>query len=151
MSFERPWALVLLAAVPLVVLGWRALERRRLREGERFATASLLPALVQRAPRRLRLIPAALLLLGLCALVVGMAKPHATLTVPRRDATIVLAIDTSRSMGAQDVPPTRLYAAVSAADRFLQEIPSRYSVALVGFGSNAIVSVPPTQDRTLIQ
>ncbi len=151
MSFDRPWALIALVAVPLAVIAWRVLEQRRVAEGERFASASLLPALVQRAPGRLRLIPSALLLLGLTALVVGMAKPHATLTVPRRDATVVLAIDVSRSMGAKDVPPSRLFAAVSAADRFLTEIPKRYSVALVGFGSSAFVSVPPTQDRNLIQ
>jgi Ca-activated chloride channel family protein len=150
-SFERPWALIALAAVPLAVVAWRVLERRRLEEGERFASAALLPALVQRVPGKLRLVPAALLLLGLCALLVGMAKPHATLTLPRHDATVVLAIDVSRSMGANDVPPTRLFAAVSAADQFMNEIPKRYSVALVPFGSSAFVSVPPTQDRNLIQ
>jgi Ca-activated chloride channel homolog len=150
-SFDRPWALAALVVVPLAVLAWRALERRRRAGGERFAAATLLPALVQRAPARLRLVPAALLLLGLCALVVGAAKPHAKLTVPRRDATVVLAIDVSRSMEAQDVPPSRLFAAVSAADRFLTEIPSRYSVALISFGSNALLSVPPTRDRNLIR
>jgi len=63
----------------------------------------------------------------------------------------VLAIDTSRSMGAQDVTPTRLYAAVSTASRFLDEVPGRYSVGLVTFGSHAIVAVPPTQDRDLVR
>jgi Ca-activated chloride channel homolog len=151
-SFDRPWALAALAIVPLVVLAWRALERRRRAEGERFASASMLPALVQRRPpARLRLVPGVLLLVGLCALLVGMAKPHADLTIPRRDATVVLAIDVSRSMDAQDVHPTRLRAAISAAERFLTEIPSRYSVALVPFGSSAFVSVPPTRNRTLIR
>ena len=151
MSFERPWALLALAVVPLGLVAWRSLERRRRVEGQRFASAELLPALVQRAPGRLRLVPGVLLLLGLCALLVGMAKPHATLTVPRRDATVALAIDVSRSMDATDVPPTRLFAAVSAADRFLSEIPSRYNVALVAFASSAFLSVPPTQDRALIR
>ncbi|MGH3050130.1 MAG: VWA domain-containing protein [Gaiellaceae bacterium] len=151
MSFARPWALGFLAAIPLLVLGWRYLEQRRRADAARFANLALLPNLVDRAPGRLRLIPAALLLLGACALVLGMAKPHAKLTVPRHDATVVLAIDVSRSMGAQDVTPTRLYAAVSAADRFLSEIPDRFSVALVPFGSHAYVAVPPTRDRDLIR
>lgn len=150
MTFDRPWALALLALVPAAVLGWRLLDGRRRAQAARFASPALLPSLVARAPRRLRLVPAALLLLGLAALVVGMAKPHAELTVPRRDATVVLAIDVSRSMGAQDVPPTRLFAAVSAADRFLTEIPGTYSVALVAFGSHAYVAVPPTRDRGLV-
>ena len=151
MTFDRPWALIALVAVPLAIYAWRVLEQRRRAEGERFASAALLPDLVQRMPGRLRLVPAILLLLALCALVVGMAKPNATLTVPRRDATVVLAIDTSRSMGAQDVPPSRLFAAASAANQFLDEIPSRYNVALVTFGSSAFLSVPPTQDRDLIR
>jgi len=151
MSFARPVALLALIAVPLIVAAWFRLERRRQAGAERFASAGLLPNLVDRAPGRLRLVPAALLLLGLTALIVGMAKPHATLTVPRKDATVVLAIDTSRSMGAQDVSPTRLFAAVSTASRFLAEIPSRFSVALVSFGSHAYVAVPPTRDRDLIR
>jgi Ca-activated chloride channel homolog len=150
-SFDRPWWLLALLVVPLALIVWRALERRRRAESERFASAALLPDLVQRVPGRLRLVPAVLLLLGLCALLVGMAKPHATLTVPRRDATVVLAIDVSRSMGAKDVPPSRLFAAVSQANRFLDEIPTRYSVALVVFGSSAFVSVPPTTDRNLVR
>jgi Ca-activated chloride channel family protein len=150
-SFDRPWALVLLALVPAAVVAWRLLERRRRAQAARFASPALLPDLVERAPGRLRLLPAALLLLGLAALVVGMAKPHTRLTVPRHDATVVLAIDVSRSMGAQDVPPTRLFAAVSAADRFLSEIPDTYSVALVPFGSHPFVAVPPTRNRDLVR
>jgi Ca-activated chloride channel family protein len=150
-SFDRPWWLLALVIVPLVLLIWRALERRRRAESERFASAALLPGLVQRVPGRLRLVPAVLLVLGLCALLVGMAKPHATLTVPRHDATVVLAIDVSRSMEAKDVPPSRLFAAVAEANQFLNEIPTRYSVALIAFGTSAFVSVPPTTDRNLIR
>ena len=151
MTFARPLALVALAAVPLLVAAWAGLERRRRAGAERFASPGLLPGLVERTPGRLRLVPAALLLLGLTALIVGMARPHATLTEQRKDATVVLAIDTSRSMGAQDVTPTRLYAAVSTASRFLDEIPDRYSVGLVSFGSHAFVAVPPTRDRDLLR
>jgi Ca-activated chloride channel family protein len=150
-SFTRPVALAALLVVPLFVLLWFLLEQRRRAGAGRFANPALLPNLVDRAPGRLRLVPAVLLLLGLTALIVGMAKPHATLTVPRKDATVVLAIDTSRSMGAQDVSPTRLYAAVSTASRFLDEIPSRFSVALISFGSHAYVAVPPTRDRDLVR
>lgn len=151
MSFDRPWWLLALLVVPLALVVWRTLERRRRAESERFASPALLPALVQRVPGRLRLIPAVLLVLGLCALLVGMAKPHAKLTVPRHDATVVLVMDVSRSMEAKDVPPSRLFAAVSEANQFLNEIPKRYGVALVSFGSSAFVSVPPTTDRNLVR
>ena len=151
MSFDRPWWLLALLVVPLALVVWRTLERRRRAESERFASPALLPALVQRVPGRLRLIPAVLLVLGLCALLVGMAKPHAKLTVPRHDATVVLVMDVSRSMEAKDVPPSRLFVAVSEANQFLNEIPKRYGVALVSFGSSAFVSVPPTTDRNLVR
>jgi Ca-activated chloride channel homolog len=150
-SFDRPLVLVALVAVPVLVALWLRNEGRRREGAARFARLALLPNLVDRAPGRLRLVPLTLLLLGLTALIVGAAKPHARLTVPRKDATVVLAIDVSRSMGAQDVTPTRLFAAVSAADRFLTEIPGTYSVALVAFGSRAYVAVPPTRDRDLVR
>ncbi|MBX5474610.1 MAG: VWA domain-containing protein [Thermoleophilia bacterium] len=151
MTFTHPLALLALLALPALVAVWIGLERRRRAGALRFASPALLPGLVERAPGRLRLVPAALLLLGLAALLVGIARPHARLTVPRKDATVVLAIDTSRSMGADDVPPTRLDAAVSTADRFLSELPERFSVGLVAFGSRAYVAVPPTRDRELVR
>jgi Ca-activated chloride channel homolog len=149
-TFYRPMALVALVAVPLLAILWFRSDQLRRAGAARFVRAPMLPNLLERAPGRLRLVPLALLLLGLTALIVGAARPHATITVPRKDATVVLAIDTSRSMGAKDVTPSRLFAAVATADRFLNEIPSRYNVGLVSFGSHAFVAVPPTQNRDLV-
>ncbi len=151
MSFGRPLALVALVVVPALVVLWLWNERRRRAGAARFASLGLVPNLVERTPGRLRYLPLALLLLGLAALVVGAAKPHAKLTVPRKQGLVVLAVDVSRSMGATDVKPTRLLAALDAADKFLDQIPSTYSVALVDFGSHAYVAVPPTRDRELIR
>jgi len=151
LTFDRPYWLIGLLAVPLLVLLWRREERRRRAGAARFANLALVPNLIDRAPGRRRLVPLALLLTGLTALVVGMAKPHARISIPRKEATVVLAVDVSRSMGATDVQPTRLAAARLAAGRFLDRIPSTYSVALVGFGSRAFVAVPPTRDRDLVR
>ena len=73
-------------------------ERRRARYGERFANPDLLPNVVGRGPGKLRHLPLLVLLAGLVAMVIGVARPHATVTVPREEATVMLAIDTSRSM-----------------------------------------------------
>jgi Ca-activated chloride channel family protein len=150
-SFDRPLALVALVVVPALVALWRWNERRRRAGSARFASLGLVPNLVDRAPGRLRYVPLALLLLGLVALVVGAAKPHAKLSVPRKEALVVLEIDVSRSMGASDVKPTRLLAALDAADQFLDQIPKTYEVALVDFASRAYLAVPPTRDRELIR
>ena len=151
MTFDRPLVLIALAVLPALIVLWLGNERARRDGAARFASLALVPNLVDHVPGRLRIVPLTLLLLGLVALIVGAAKPHARLTVPRKDATVVLAVDVSRSMEAQDVSPTRLFAAVSAADRFLHKIPSTYDVALVAFGSRAYVAVPPTRDRAVIQ
>ena len=150
MSFARPLALVGLVAVPVLVLLWIRYDRRRRAGAARFASLALVPNLIDRRPGRLRLVPPVLFLLALTALIVGMARPHANIKVPRHEATVVLAIDVSRSMKAQDVTPTRLDAAKEAANAFLAKVPKEYSVALVGFGSRAFVAVPPTLDRSLV-
>jgi len=149
-SFERPLALVALVAVPALAGLWVLHERRRDTVAARFSNLALLPNLLAERPGKLRYIPRALLLLGLVALIVGVARPHTTLTVERKDATVVLAIDISRSMTATDVAPSRLDAARNAAYSFLAKVPKTYSVALVAFGSRAYVAVPPTHDRDLV-
>jgi Ca-activated chloride channel homolog len=149
-TFARPAALIALIAVPLLVLLWVRFDRRRRAGAARFASLALVPNLIDHRPGRLRLIPPILFLLALTFLIVGMARPHARIRVPRREATVVLAIDISASMKAQDVSPTRLDAAKEAAKQFLAKVPSEYSVALVAFGSRAFVAVPPTLDRTLV-
>jgi Ca-activated chloride channel family protein len=148
-SFDRPLLLIALVVLPLLVLAWRAQERRRAAQATTFATAALIPNLVARRPGLRRVVPLALFLVALAALIVGAARPHAHISVPRKEATIVLAVDVSRSMTAQDVQPTRLAAARNAADAFLSKVPKEYSIAIIGFGTRAFVALPATTDRVL--
>jgi Ca-activated chloride channel homolog len=148
-SFARPLALAALVVVPVLVFAWVVHERRRSRAAGAFTSLALLPNLVERSPGRWRLVPPALFLVALTALIVGFARPHANVTVPRREATVVLAMDVSRSMQAHDISPSRMVAAERAASAFVGEVPETYSIAVVGFGSRAFVALPPTQDRAL--
>jgi len=84
-------------------------------------------------------------------MVVGVARPHATVSVPREDATVILAIDVSRSMAARDVKPSRLGAARAAANAFLGKVPEKFRVGVVSFASRAVTAVPPTADRSLVR
>ena len=147
MSFDWPVALLALLAVPVAVGAYVVLDRRRASDVARFATPALFPNVVERAPGRLRHLPAAVLLLGLTVLLTGFARPHANLSVKREEATVVLALDVSRSMTATDVQPTRLAAAQSAARTFLEQLPARFRVGVVTFGTRAHVATPPTADR----
>ena len=150
MSFESPLALLLLLLVPLVAAAWLIRERGRGAVAERFASRGLLPALAPRPPRRTRLLPLGLLLLALAVTAVGAARPEATVTVRREEATVVLALDISGSMQADDVPPNRLAAARAAVTSFLDTIPERFRVGVVAVGTRAVVTAPPTEDRELV-
>jgi Ca-activated chloride channel family protein len=90
------------------------------------------------------------LLVGLVTMVLGVARPHATVSVAREEATVILAIDTSRSMTATDVEPSRLGAAIEAADAFVAKVPKKFRIGVVAFASSARLALPPTTDRTLL-
>ncbi|MBM2823882.1 MAG: hypothetical protein HW413_2628 [Thermoleophilia bacterium] len=151
MSFTWPIALLGLLLIPVLWGAHRWAERRRTAAQARFGNPDLLPNVVDRAPGRLRSLPIVLLLLALGAMIVGVARPHATVSVPREEATIVLAIDVSRSMKATDVEPTRLDAARTAAKAFLADVPEKFRVGVVSFATRAAVGVAPTEDRTLVE
>ena len=147
MSFGSPSALLGLLAIPavlaLLVLG----ERRRKAQGARFGTPALVAASAPPSRRIRRLLPLVLALVALTALIVGVARPRAKLSVPGREATVILALDTSRSMAATDVQPSRLAAALAAARDFLDTAPPGYSIGLVSFSTRASLILPPTTDR----
>lgn len=151
MSFEWPLALLGLLAVPLLVALYVSHERRRAAFAARFGNPALLPNVVDRAPGRRRHLPLAILLVALTAMIIGVARPRATVTVPREEATVVLVVDVSRSMTATDVEPTRLDAARIAAETFLAKVPRKFRVAVVSFATRAVVAVPPTEDRSLVR
>ncbi len=151
MSLQSPLYLLTLLAVPPVIAGYVLFQRRRARTAGRFASLDLLPNVVERSPGWRRHLPPAIFLVALAALLVGMARPQAIVSVRREEATVVLAIDTSRSMAATDVAPTRLAAARSAAKRFLEGVPVKYRVGVVAFASQAQVVAPATRDREIVR
>ncbi len=147
MTFAWPLALVGLAAIPVLAVLYVLGARRRRRDARRFANPALVPNLVPASPGWRRHVAPVLALAALALLVIGIARPHVVRNVTRDDATIVLAIDTSRSMAANDVQPTRFEAAKRAALAFLEQVPDNYSVGIVSFSTSADPVLPPTIDR----
>ncbi len=150
MSFASPLFLVALVVVPLA-LGAHLLARRRARRyAVRFPGVATLAPLLPRVPSWRRQAPLALFLAALAAFALAMARPHATVAVPREQASIVLVTDVSRSMLAEDVEPSRLEAARDAAQKFLEEVPDEARVGAVAFSTDPHTVEPPTDDHEKI-
>jgi len=150
MTFAAPELLLALLLVPIALGGYLLIQRRRSRYVVRFTNVDLLANLAPRRPGLRRHIPTAFYLIALSALAFSLARPQMVLAVPREQATIVMAIDVSRSMQATDVSPSRLEAARAAATDFVNQLPEQFKVGLVTFSTEARLVVPATTDRTEI-
>ena len=151
MSFRDPVVLVALILIPVAWLVYLAFQRRRAQFAIRFTNLDLLANVVQRSPGWRRHVPPILYLLALATLVVSLARPERTVSIPREQASVVLTTDVSGSMDATDVKPTRLVAAQGAAQSFVDKVPSKFKVGLVTFSQSAQVIAPPSTDRDLVR
>jgi Ca-activated chloride channel family protein len=142
--------LLALLLVPLAVLGYLAIERRRARYAVHFTNIEVLAAVAAGVPRWRRLVPPVLAALALICALGALARPEVEVSVASEQASIALVVDVSGSMGAEDVKPTRLAAAQEAVRRFLAELPKKYRVGLVTFSSEPFVAAPLTHDRELV-
>jgi len=146
LEFMRPERLWWLALIPLLIGLYVLLLWRRRSKARPHAITNLERVLPkQQAWKRHSAVAAAVL--ALAALNVAFAQPKGEVEVPRERATIVITMDVSRSMLAEDVSPNRLNAAKSAAQDFLNLLPTGFNVSLVAFAGTATVVVPPTVDR----
>ena len=149
LSFATPLLLLGLLLLPLVVLGHRWLQRRPTKYAVRYTNLDVLAGVVESTRSWRRHAGLALFLLALAALLVGFARPSVNRLADREEATIVLVIDVSGSMQAEDVEPTRLAAAQKVVREFLKGLPKRFRVGVVSFSETAEVAAPATEDRQL--
>lgn len=151
MTFATPWLLWGLLFVPIALLAYWLIQRRRIKYAARFTNLDLLANVVDASPGRRRHLPALFALAALAALIVAVARPQTSVAVPRDDATVIMTLDSSASMTATDVPPTRLDAAKSASKSFLDKLPDRFKVGLVSFSTLVSVLQQPTEDRDAVR
>jgi Ca-activated chloride channel family protein len=145
LEFGHAWRLLGLVAVALLLVAYVVVQRRRGRYALRFSDTALLDTVAPRRPGWRRHLVAGLFLASAGLGVVAFADPYRN-EIPQR-ATVVLTIDTSLSMGADDVDPTRFDAAKQAAKDFLEDVPASVDVALLSFDEFPVVQVGPTGDR----
>jgi Ca-activated chloride channel homolog len=143
--------LLSLLLLPLLAGLYLLAQRRRRVYAVRFTNLTLLKQVAGPGPGLRRHIPPALYLLGAAALLLGLARPTAVIAVPREQASVVLAIDISSSMAAEDLNPSRMAAAQMAAHAFIDRMPKDTRIALVTFHIFASVNVPLTRDHEMIR
>ncbi|MBT9488761.1 MAG: VWA domain-containing protein [Rubrivivax sp.] len=147
MTFQWPTLLWSLLLLPLLVLLYLWLLRRRRKQTVRLANLAIAKAALGKGPGWRRHVPPALLLAALAVLLVATARPTATITLPLSQRTIILAMDVSGSMRAEDVKPNRLVASQEAAKTFVKELPHDTKVGVISFAGTAAVVQAPTVSR----
>ena len=148
MTFQWPLGLLALAVIPVALALLALARRRQARYAVRFSNLELLAQVARETRSPWRFVPTALLLAALCALAVGLARPAISVAKARHQGTVILALDRSGSMLADDVSPDRITASDEAAKRFIKGLPDGISVGVVSFSDTADVVSAPTSDRT---
>jgi Ca-activated chloride channel family protein len=142
--------LVWLLLVPLFVAVYIRMQQRRRRLAAQYGHPGLVHEAAGRQLGVRRHIPSALFLVALTILIVALARPQAVVSLPRLEGTIILAFDVSRSMAADDLKPTRLQAAKTAARAFVQRQPSTVRIGVVSFSDGGVALQAPTNDQDAV-
>lgn len=146
MSFIWPVMLLFLLLIPVFIwLYWR-MQRRRRQMAARYGSLGIVQAAGRPLGKRRHLAPA-LFLTGLTILLIALARPQAVVSLPRLEGTIILAFDVSGSMAANDLAPTRMEAAKTAALAFVERQPTTVQIGVVAFSDSGFSILPPTNDR----
>ena len=151
MSFLNPAVLALLLAIPLLAHWYWGQQRRRAKAASAFVAPALSASVTPHRPRWRRHVPMLVFALALAVLIVAAARPQRTVAIQVNTASILLANDTSGSMAATDVAPTRLAAAERAANHFLDKVPDSVRVGLVEFNTRVALLQSPTTDHALVR
>ena len=146
MSFGSPWVLVSLLALPVCVFLYLRLQEKRSRDAANLGTMGAIREGAATLAGRRRHIPPIIFLIAVVLLALASARPHLTLPLPRMEGTVVLALDVSSSMAADDVEPTRLDTAKLAAKTLVDRRPGDARIGVVAFGEGGLVVQPPTDD-----
>jgi Ca-activated chloride channel family protein len=150
MSFIWPQLLASLALIPLGVALYMLLGRRRRRRAAATGGLGFAAAATAGPPGVVARIPALLILAGFAVMCVALARPQATVALPREEGTVILAFDVSASMGADDLKPTRMDAAKAASQAFVQSQPAGVVIGVVAFSDSGLSVQAPTNDQQTV-
>lgn len=147
LTFQWSEALWLLLLLPVLVLLYVWLLKRRKKLALRYASLSIVKQALGAGPSVRRHIPPLLFLGALALMLLAVARPTAVITLPSQEKTVILAMDVSGSMRAKDVEPNRLVASQNAAKHFIAQQPRYTKIGIVAFAGTASLVQPPTTSR----
>ena len=150
MTFLFPLGLWLVLIVPLLVAGYIWAQRRRQKYALRYANLSLVREALGKGPGIRRHIPPALFLAAVFFMAAATARPQSVVTVPVEEGTVILALDVSGSMQADDLKPNRMEAAKEAAKAFVRRQGPDVKIGVVSFSGDASIVQSPTNDKDLV-
>src|SRR5262249_3736653 len=147
MDLLWPGFLILFALIPILIVMYIWVLRRRRRFAVRYSSLSLIRAALPHYSRWRRHLPFALYLVSLTSLIIAVGRPVSIVSVPTNQTTIILTIDVSRSMCSPDIAPSRIQAAEAAAISFIQNQKPGTQIGIVAFSGFAELIQPPTTDQ----
>jgi Ca-activated chloride channel homolog len=147
MSFIWPAILLLLLLIPLGVVWYIRVQRKRRRVAAAYGSFGLSQQAAGKRSGMRRHLPIILFLIGLTILIVAVARPQTEISLPRIEGNVILAFDVSGSMAADDLQPTRMEAAKAAARDFIEQQPPSVQIGVVSFSESGFSVQAPTDDQ----
>jgi len=150
MTFLWSQMLWLLLILPALLILYIIAQARQHKYALRFASLSLVREATGRGPGIRRHIPPLIFLLALGVILFSLSRPIAVVTTPSNQGIIILAIDVSGSMIADDMKPSRMDALKNAARDFINSQPPGVQIGIVSFSDSAAIVQPPTDDFNVL-
>lgn len=147
MTFLWPQLLWLLATIPVLIGLYFLLLRRKKKSAVRYASLAMVKNAMGVGAGFRRHVPPILFLAALTVMITAIARPAAVVSLPSQRSTVILAMDVSGSMRAEDVEPNRFEAMKAAAKAFIEDQPRDTRVGIVAFAATALLVQPPTNNR----
>jgi Ca-activated chloride channel homolog len=142
--------LLLILVMPLFVMLYIRLDRRRQRAAAQFNALGFAHGAGRTHHEMRRHVPAALFFSALTMLITALARPEMVVSLPKVEGTVILAFDVSGSMAATDLEPTRMEAAKAAARNFVEGQPDTVRIGVVAFSGSGLAVQVPTDDEAAV-
>ncbi len=147
MSFIWPAMLFLLLLVPIFVILYIRMQQRRQKRVTSYGSLGTMQGAVTNRLGARRHVAPALFLISLTILIFALARPQTAVSLPRIQGTVILAFDVSGSMAADDLKPTRMEAAKTAVQNFIERQSAFVQIGVVAFSDSGLSVQVPTNDQ----